>query len=68
MRYGDSVHHRSYENLGAEKDEELLHVCTSCHREIHGKKQRAFFIWNSRRELLNELKQEAKLLFDGDVR
>lgn len=68
MRYGDSVHHRSYEHLGDERDEELLHLCTPCHREIHGKKQKNYFIWPSRRTFLNYLKLEAHALFAGDVK
>lgn len=62
MRYGDSVHHRSYANLGNEKDEELTHLCTPCHREVHGKKQKAFFIWPNRRSHLILLQLEVKQL------
>ena len=29
------VHHLSYENLGAERDEDLLVVCVRCHNDLH---------------------------------
>ncbi len=30
------VHHRTYDRIGAEKLEDLLAVCSTCHRTIHG--------------------------------
>ena len=30
------VHHKTYENLFKEKDEDLICVCRDCHRELHG--------------------------------
>lgn len=29
-----TVHHRSYQNLGAERDSELMAVCNPCHRAL----------------------------------
>ena len=29
------VHHRSYQNLGREKADDLVTVCRSCHQRIH---------------------------------
>jgi hypothetical protein len=29
------VHHLTYENIGREKDEDLLAVCERCHRSFH---------------------------------
>jgi len=31
------VHHRTYENLGAEKMMDLIVLCKACHRLFHGK-------------------------------
>lgn len=31
-----SVHHITYENLGEEKDADLVTLCESCHGDIHG--------------------------------
>jgi 5-methylcytosine-specific restriction endonuclease McrA len=31
------VHHRSYENLGAEDDADLTVLCADCHAGFHGK-------------------------------
>lgn len=58
MRQGSCVHHRSYENLGKEKEEELLHVCEICHNMIHKKKKG--FIWPSRIGFLILLQQEVE--------
>ena len=33
--YGLEVHHRSYENLGCEKAEDLVVLCRGCHRKAH---------------------------------
>ena len=30
------VHHRTYERLGAERDEDLTVLCESCHKLFHG--------------------------------
>lgn len=34
-RYGDVVHHRHYENYGAENDEDLVLLCAGHHNELH---------------------------------
>ena len=34
--YDLQVHHKTYENLGEEKEEDLLLVCKNCHSKIHG--------------------------------
>jgi hypothetical protein len=31
-----NVHHRTYENLGAEEDADLIVLCRSCHEKEHG--------------------------------
>jgi len=31
------VHHLNYQNLGNEKKEDIMVLCESCHKEIHGK-------------------------------
>lgn len=31
-----NVHHLSYERLGCELPDDLLGVCTKCHRNLHG--------------------------------
>lgn len=59
FRKGSSVHHRTYVNLGSEKDEDLIHVCDSCHKAIHRLKEN-HFLWESRRELLNQLQKEVE--------
>lgn len=64
MRYGDSVHHRSYERLGHELDSDLIHVCTPCHKAIH-ELDRAF-VWDSRVKILDELRREARNLKHKD--
>lgn len=56
MRYGEDVHHRTYERLGAELPEDLLHVCRTCHGMIHQKGNG--FIWKSRLPFLRELIDE----------
>lgn len=33
---GDVVHHRTYENIGNEKMEDLETLCSWCHKRIHG--------------------------------
>ena len=33
------IHHLSYANLGNEKDDDLIALCKSCHKEIHAQKQ-----------------------------
>lgn len=68
IRFGEVVHHRTYKNLGHEKDEDLIHVCHLCHNEIHKKRRRGgyFFIWESRRKFLKQLQNEiAKELKDA---
>lgn len=62
MRRGSEVHHRTYERLGNERDEDLLHVCKPCHRRIH-KKGNAF-IWPSRIEFLLILQKEVEKVCD----
>lgn len=57
MRYGDSIHHRTYIRLGAEDADDLLHVCNPCHRLIHHKKG-AGYIWQSRLEFVKQLQIE----------
>lgn len=59
LRFGAVVHHRTYQHLGEELDEELLHVCKSCHEAIHGLTTRKFFIWPSRLDFLCLLQHEA---------
>jgi HNH endonuclease len=34
------VHHRTYERLGGERDEDLEVLCSYCHRETHNAKTR----------------------------
>jgi hypothetical protein len=31
------THHRTYENLGEEKDEDLIVLCSNCHAKFHDK-------------------------------
>ena len=35
------VHHKTYENLGNEKDEELQVLCKRCHKDLHYQKNKA---------------------------
>ena len=58
MRYGDSIHHRTYKRLGNELDEDLIHLCDQCHKMVH--RLGIFFIWPSRVEFLNQLRKEIK--------
>jgi 5-methylcytosine-specific restriction endonuclease McrA len=32
------VHHRHYNSLGSERDEDLMALCERCHRIVHGLK------------------------------
>jgi len=32
------VHHKHYDSIGAEKNEELVSVCLDCHRRLHSGK------------------------------
>jgi len=56
MRYGVSVHHKTYIRLGNETQEDLLHVCRECHEMIHQKGK--YPIWKSRVEFLHFLRSE----------
>lgn len=59
MRFGEHVHHRSYERLGHELMADLIHVCDPCHKIIHGIYVPLFFIWPERQEFLKQLTMEA---------
>ena len=60
LRWATEVHHRSYANLGNERDEELLSVCHFCHGMIHGKIEiRRRYIWKRCLPFLLTLKEEA---------
>lgn len=41
------VHHISYERLGAETDDDLLHVCSPCHNLIHFPESHAAQHWHA---------------------
>ena len=56
LRYGEDVHHRTYDRLGNEDLDDLLHVCRTCHAMIHRKDQGV--IWKSRLPFLRELIDE----------
>lgn len=56
LRYGSVVHHRTYDRLGQEDEKDLLHLCTACHRLVHGLGEA--FIWPSKREFLIILQHE----------
>lgn len=58
MRYGEHVHHRTYERLYNEKDEDLLHVCNFCHAMIHRLSE--YPIWESKLPFLRILQEEVK--------
>lgn len=58
MRNGSSVHHRTYERLGEELPEDLIHVCDCCHKMIH--KIATFFIWDTRKAFLSQLQLEVQ--------
>ena len=59
MRFGQVVHHRTYEHLGEEKDHELIHLCLDCNSMVHGQgKKKKFFIWPSRMNFLRMLQDE----------
>lgn len=57
-----SVHHITYENLGEEKDADLVTLCESCHEDVHyadnlrsGTKKAKYFIEEAEKECLNVL-------------
>ena len=58
LRFGQVVHHRTYEHLGEEKDHELIHLCVECNNAVHGKAKSRFFIWPSKLKLLETLQNE----------
>jgi hypothetical protein len=58
MRFGEVVHHRSYERLGEEHDLDLVHLCLDCHSATHGKADKRFWIWESRLYYLRMLQDE----------
>lgn len=62
LRYATEVHHRSYQNLGNERDEELLSICHYCHGVIHNKVElrRRYFVFQGCIKQLLELKKEAE--------
>jgi hypothetical protein len=39
IKTADDVHHLTYENLGNENLIDLISICNSCHKEIHGIRQ-----------------------------
>ena len=57
MRFGENVHHRTYERVFNEQDSDLLHVCSYCHKAIH--RIEPTFVWPSRMKLLEQLQKEA---------
>lgn len=64
MRYGNCVHHRTYQRLGEELEIDLLHVCIYCHRMIH--KKGKYFIWISRIDFLIKLQEEIALELNSE--
>lgn len=58
MRWGIAVHHRTYERLGNELEDDLIHICDDCHKYIHRLKD-DIFIWESKFELIDKLRREA---------
>jgi 5-methylcytosine-specific restriction endonuclease McrA len=34
--WGLQVHHRTYEQMGNERPEDLIWLCRDCHRALHG--------------------------------
>jgi len=61
LRWATEVHHRTYERLGFERDEDLLSICHMCHGMIHGKiTVRRRYIWSRCLPFLLELKKEAE--------
>lgn len=43
---GDHIHHKSYEHMGAEPLEDLVHLCEACHDKLHALYQRP--VWRRR--------------------
>jgi len=35
------VHHKTYENYGDERPEDLVVLCRSCHQKVHGVEEHA---------------------------
>lgn len=58
MRSGSAVHHRTYERLGCELPEDLIHLCDLCHKMVH--KKGSYYIWPSRVPVLEKLRLEMK--------
>lgn len=59
MRYGSEVHHRTYDRLGQELPEDLIHVCNQCHKMIEGILPICFYyVWDSRKTILENLREE----------
>ena len=53
------VHHITYENLGAEKDEDLVTLCNSCHGLVHANElSNPFFLLKKAYEILESWKKE----------
>lgn len=61
LRYGAQVHHRTYENLGVEKDEDLIHLCGWCHEGIHDLRDTPF-MWPTKMNFFLLLRKEAEKL------
>lgn len=57
LRYSTAAHHRTYERLGDEKDEDLIGLCDLCHKYVHGFIP-TLDIFQSRSEVLKKLRTE----------
>ena len=61
MRYSTVAHHRSYDRLGEEKDEDLIALCQPCHKGVHGEIS-VVWIFESNVELFKKLVNEVLLM------
>ena len=51
-----TLHHLTYENIGNERDDELMYLCFDCHGEVHGKPKTTY---KQRREKFKEVKENS---------
>lgn len=54
-----TIHHKSYENLGKEIDDDVIVLCRKCHYNIHFNGKKSFNKTITRRRLLRKLSKNS---------